>query len=165
MEIFNLILLLFFAGACVWLIRILLRLKKAIQIYCCFWTASRIMILIAASLCFLPFLAMDFSPMTVLRSVLMAVVIIMFALISDGLGSDGFMYMGSAVPFDAITEYDVKEVKNKCKVVMTVKEVDKKGKTSLTQLTFDFKKEQKDEVANRLKVAIGKKYRRMKLER
>ncbi|MFR5600559.1 MAG: hypothetical protein ACLTJB_12660, partial [Holdemania filiformis] len=95
----------------------------------------------------------------------MAVVIIMFALISDGLGSDGFMYMGSAVPFDAITEYDVKEVKNKCKVVMTVKEVDKKGKTSLTQLTFDFKKEQKDEVANRLKAAIGKKYRRMKLER
>ena len=76
MEIFNLILLLFFAGACVWLIRILLRQKKAIQIYCCFWTASRIMILIAASLCFLPFLAMDFSPMTVLRSVLMAVVII-----------------------------------------------------------------------------------------
>ena len=130
-----------------------------------FWTASRIMILIAASLCFLPFLALDFSPMTVLRSVLMAVVIIMFALISDGLGSDGFMYMGSAVPFDAITEYDVKEVKNKCKVVMTVKEVDKKGKTSLTQLTFDFKKEQKDEVANRLKAAIGKKYRRMKLER
>ena len=160
MEIFNLILLLFFAGACVWLIRILLRQKKAIQIYCCFWTASRIMILIAASLCFLPFLALDFSPMTVLRSVLMAVVIIMFALISDGLGSDGFMYMGSA-----ITEYDVKEVKNKCKVVMTVKEVDKKGKTSLTQLTFDFKKEQKDEVANRLKAAIGKKYRRMKLER
>lgn len=160
MEIFNLILLLFFAGACVWLIRILLRQKKAIQIYCCFWTASRIMILIAASLCFLPFLALDFSPMTVLRSVLMAVVIIMFALISDG-----FMYMGSAVPFDAITEYDVKEVKNKCKVVMTVKEVDKKGKTSLTQLTFDFKKEQKDEVANRLKAAIGKKYRRMKLER
>ena len=151
MEIFNLILLLFFAGACVWLIRILLRQKKAIQI--------------AASLCFLPFLALDFSPMTVLRSVLMAVVIIMFALISDGLGSDGFMYMGSAVPFDAITEYDVKEVKNKCKVVMTVKEVDKKGKTSLTQLTFDFKKEQKDEVANRLKAAIGKKYRRMKLER
>ena len=91
MEIFNLILLLFFAGACVWLIRILLRQKKAIQIYCCFWTASRIMILIAASLCFLPFLALDFSPMTVLRSVLMAVVIIMFALISDGLGSDGFM--------------------------------------------------------------------------
>ena len=123
------------------------------------------MILIAASLCFLPFLALDFSPMTVLRSVLMAVVIIMFALISDGLGSGGFMYMGSAVPFDAITEYDVKEVKNKCKVVMTVKEVDKKGKTSLTQLTFDFKKEQKDEVANRLKAAIGKKYRRMKLER
>ena len=48
---------------------------------------------------------------------------------------------------------------------MTVKEVDKKGKTALTQLTFDFKKEQKDEVANRLKAAIGKKYRRMKLER
>ena len=61
MEIFNLILLLFFAGACVWLIRILLRQKKAIQIYCCFWTASRIMILIAASLCFLPFLAMDLT--------------------------------------------------------------------------------------------------------
>ena len=157
MEIFNLILHLFFAGACVWLIRILLRQKKVIQIYCCFWTASRIMILIAASLCFLPFLALDFSPMTVLRSVLMAVVIIMFALISDGLGSE--------VPFDAIIEYDVKEVKNKCKVVMMVKEVDKKGKTSLTQLTFDFKKEQKDEVANRLKAAIGKKYRRMKLQR
>ena len=165
MEIFNLILLVFFAAACVWLVRILLRQKKSIEIYCCFWTASRIMILIAASLCFLPFLALDFSPMTILRSVLMAVVIIMFALISDGLGSEGFMYMGSAVPFEAITEYDVKEVKNKCKVVMTVKETDKKGKTSLTQLAFDFKKEQKEEITRRLKAAIGKKYRRMKLER
>ena len=103
--------------------------------------------------------------MTILRSVLMAVVIIMFALISDGLGSEGFMYMGSSVPFEAITEYDVKEVKNKCKVVMTVKETDKKGKTSLTQLTFDFKKEQNEEITRRLKAAIGKKYRRMKLER
>ena len=121
------------------------------------------MILLAAALCFLPLLAMDFSWLTIVRSLMMAVVIGLFALINDGMGKTGFMYMGSRIPFEAISEYDVKETGKKTKVIMKVRETDRKGKTSLTQLTLDFRLKDKEEISRRMKEAIGKRYRRMKL--
>ena len=163
MEILNLVLLLFFAAALIWLIRILIRQKRNVDIPCRFWHASRVMILLAAALCLLPLLAMDFSWLTIVRSLMMAVVIGLFALINDGMGKTGFMYMGSRIPFEVISEYDVKETGKKTKVIMKVRETDRKGKTSLTQLTLDFRLKDKEEISRRLKEAIGKRYRRMKL--
>lgn len=163
MDVLNILLILFFAAACVWLVRILIRQKKQIILYCKFWNASRVMILIAAVLCFMPFLALDFRPVTILRSLMMAAVIGMFALISDGLCRDGFMYMGSKILYKEITEYDVKAGKKKCSVIVTIREVSKKGKVSTTQMVFDFELKHQEEVTRQLKEAIGKKYRRMKI--
>lgn len=162
MDIVSLALILLFAGALVWLLRIVLRQKKEIRVYTKFWNFSRIMIFIAAAICFMPFLALDFQILTIGRSLMMASTIILFGLICDGLCDDGFLYMGSKIPFTAVTEYDIKEHSKKCTVILVYKEVSRKGKVTPSQMLFDFPISSKDEVTTRLKNGLGKKYKRMK---
>ena len=164
MEFFNLLMLGIFCFAFIWLLRVMIRQAKHIKIYGYFWTGSRIMILFASAICLIPVFLVNFEIGTTVRSIMMAVVILMFALVSDGAGEDCFIYMGSIVPYDAINEYDVKETKKRCKVIMNVTEIDKKGKKSQTQLVFDFKKDKMKQVSELLNKTIGKKHRRMKLD-
>ena len=164
MKFFNLLMLGIFCFAFIWLMRVMIRQAKHIKIYGYFWTGSRIMILVAAALCLVPMFLVNFEIGTVVRSLMMGLVIVMFALVSDGAGEDCFIYMGSVVPYDAVNEYDVKETKKRCKVVMNVTEIDKKGRKSQTQLVFEFKKDKMDKVSELLNKKIGKKHRRMKLD-
>lgn len=120
------------------------------------WNGSRILFLVA--MIFLLFTMVAYrDAWDMIRMLVMALAILSYLLLRDGIGDEGICIMGRLIPWSSVTAYDYRKDKKKFELFY---EANEKKEASRNVITFEAKDE--EEIIKFLKKKVGHKYRRMR---
>ncbi|NLP21965.1 MAG: hypothetical protein GX368_04005 [Erysipelotrichaceae bacterium] len=158
MQQFNIVYISVFAFASIWTIFKLFKVNPNIIIETKFIKASTILFILAAVFSILT-LFVNSGMMDYIRTFVMVIAIIIYLMLKEGLGNDGFYVNGHFTPYKDVIYYDYFEEKKKFNVVFKLK--DTKGEDQFNA-NLDFNLKDKEKVIKTLNKKMPKKQKRIK---
>jgi len=158
MQQFNIVYISVFAFASIWTIFKLFKVNPNIIIETKFIKASTILFILAAVFSILT-LFVNSGMMDYIRTFVMVIAIIIYLMLKEGLGNDGFYVNGHFTSYKDVIYYDYFEEKKKFNVVFKLK--DTKGEDQFNA-NLDFNLKDKEKVIKTLNKKMPKKQKRIK---
>ena len=161
MEQFNFVYIGLFSFASIWIIYKITQINPKIIIRTKFINTSSILFILAGLFSLLS-LIVNRSLMDYIRSFVMILAIVLYLMLKEGFGDEGYYTNGSFTSYTDVVSYDYSEEKNKFNVFIVLRDV--KGKNINehynSRLVFEIK--DKDNIIKFLKNKLSKKYKRLK---
>lgn len=161
MEQFNFVYIGLFSFASIWIIYKINQINSKIIIRTKFINTSSILFILAGLFSLLS-LIVNRSPIDYIRSFVMILAIVLYLMLKEGFGDEGYYTNGSFTSYTDVVSYDYSEEKNKFNVFIVLRDV--KGKNINehynSRLVFEIK--DKDNIIKFLKNKLSKKYKRLK---
>lgn len=100
--------------------------------------------------------------MDYIRSFVMILAIVLYLMLKEGFGDEGYYTNGSFTSYTDVVSYDYSEEKNKFNVFIVLRDVKGKNINEHYNSRLVFEINDKDNIINFLKNKLSKKYKRLK---